>query len=213
MTWIRNIGAEPMLAVNLGTRTATDAARLVEYANHPSGTTLSDLRRQHGHESPFDVRLWCLGNEMDGPWQIGHCSADEYGRRAVQAAQMMRLVDPTIELVLCGSSGPDMPTFGAWERTVLEHAYEHVDFLSLHAYYEPTDGDVASFLASATAFEDFILTASAIVDDVGRRHKTSHTVRLAVDEWNVWYKSDAGENEPTQVVRSSLSTRRRVQHR
>src|SRR5699024_6799599 len=112
-------GVEVMEAVNLGTRGVDAARSLVEYANHPSGTYLSDLRRANGAAEPFGIKLWCLGNEMDGPWQIGQKTADEYGRLAVEAAKAMRLVDPEIELVACGSSNSGMPTFGAWEQTVL----------------------------------------------------------------------------------------------
>ena len=80
MTWAAEAGVEPMMAVNLGTRGRPGGLDLLEYANHPGGTELSDLRRKHGAEDPYGVRLWCLGNEMDGPWQVGHKTADEYGR-------------------------------------------------------------------------------------------------------------------------------------
>ena len=109
--WAKRAGAEPMIAVNLGTR-GTDAARnLVEYCNHPGGSYWSDLRRSHGAEEPHAVGVWCLGNEMDGPWQIGHKTAAEYGRLAVETAKAMKWVDPSIELVACGSSKAAMPTF------------------------------------------------------------------------------------------------------
>src|SRR5437763_354855 len=146
--WARGLELEPMMAVNLGTR-GIDAARdLVEYCNHPAGTAWSDLRIRHGVTRPHGIRLWCLGNELDGPWQIGHKTAEEYGRLAVETAKAMRQVDPSIELVACGSSHSRMPTFGSWEATVLGHAYDEVDYVSLHAYYEETGGDRASFLAS-----------------------------------------------------------------
>ena len=149
MGWARRTGVEPMMAVNLGTRGVQEACDLLEYANHPGGTALSDLRARHGHREPHGIRLWCLGNELDGPWQIGHKTAHEYGRLAVETAKAMRQVDPGIELVACGSSSSSMPTFGAWEETVLDHAYDAVDHVSLHAYYEERDGDLASFLASS----------------------------------------------------------------
>ena len=189
MSWIRAVDAEPMLAVNLGTRGPSDAARLVEYANHPRGTQLSDQRRRDGDAEPFDVKLWCLGNEMDGPWQLGHTAAADYGRRAAAAAQMMRLVDPSIELVVCGSSGLEMPTFGEWDATVLEHAYQDVDYLALHAYYEEVGQDIESFLATAVEFEDFILKGLSILDATQSRLRSRRVLRLAVDEWNVWYQA------------------------
>ncbi|HYH32163.1 MAG TPA: alpha-L-arabinofuranosidase, partial [Pseudonocardia sp.] len=123
--WAEAAGTEPMMAINLGTRGIQEACDLLEYCNHDGGTYLSDLRRKHGAEQPYGVRLWCLGNELDGPWQVGHKTADEYGRLAAETARAMKLVDPSIELVACGSSNSGMPTFGSWEATVLEHTYEH----------------------------------------------------------------------------------------
>ena len=117
--WADTAGVEIMQAVNLGTRGIADAAALLEYSNHPGGTALSDQRRANGRTDPFGIRVWCLGNEMDGPWQIGHKTADEYGRLAAETARVMKWVDPGVELVVAGSSNADMPTFGSWERTVL----------------------------------------------------------------------------------------------
>jgi alpha-L-arabinofuranosidase len=132
--WCRAAEVEPMLAVNLGTRDGDAARQLLEYCNHAGGTALSEQRRAHGWDAPHGVKLWCLGNEMDGPWQMQAKTADEYGRIATETAKLMRWVDPSVELVACGSSGPNMPTFGAWEQTVLEHCFEHVDAISLHLY-------------------------------------------------------------------------------
>lgn len=198
--WCRLTGTEPMLAVNLGTRGADAAAELVEYCNVEGGTALSDRRRANGADEPHGVKLWCLGNEMDGPWQIGHTTADDYGRRALHAAQAMRRVDPTIELVVCGSSARDMPTFGEWERVVLEHTFDHVDHLSVHAYYQERNGDRASFLASGAAFEAFLTEVITIADAVAARRHSDKRITLSVDEWNVWYL-DAVEPDATLPLR------------
>ena len=189
MAWARQAQVEPMLAVNLGTRGVQQAADLVEYCNLPEGTALSDLRRSHGVDKPHEVSLWCLGNEMDGPWQIGHKTADEYGRLAAETAKAMRLVDPSIELVACGSSGRWMPTFGAWEQTVLEHTYDHVDYISLHAYYEEHETDRASFLGAAVDMDRFISEVVATADAVKARKRSTKQLRLSFDEWNVWYQA------------------------
>ncbi|MEU8704954.1 alpha-N-arabinofuranosidase [Streptomyces sp. NPDC048565] len=188
--FLRKIGpqAEPMLAVNLGTRGVQEAIRLQEYANHPSGTELSDRRAAHGDQDPFGIRLWCLGNEMDGPWQTGHKTAEEYGRLAAETARAMRQIDPTVQLVACGSSSRAMPTFAAWEATVLAETYDLVDHISLHAYYEETDGDRDSFLASAVDMESFIESVVATCDHVGARLKSTRKINLSFDEWNVWYQ-------------------------
>ncbi len=189
ISWCRKANVEPMLAINLGTRGVAEALDLLEYANHPSGTYWSDLRIAHGATKPHNIRMWCLGNEMDGPWQIGHKTATEYGRLAAQTARAMRMVDPDLELVVCGSSGSSMPTFGAWEAEVLTHTYDVVDFISLHAYYEETDGDLGSFLASALDMDHFIDSVVATADHVGAKLRSKKRIQLSFDEWNVWYLS------------------------
>jgi alpha-N-arabinofuranosidase len=189
VAWARGVGSEPMMAVNLGTRGVPEACDLLEYCNHPAGTFWSDRRRRNGVEAPYGIKLWCLGNELDGPWQIGHKTAAEYARLAAETAKAMRRVDPAVELVAVGSSHRRMPTFGSWEATVLTEAYEQVDYLSLHAYYEEKGGDRPSFLASAVDLDRFIDAAIATCDHVratGRHHKR---IDLALDEWNVWYQS------------------------
>ncbi len=188
-----------MLAVNLGTAGILDAADLVEYCNLPGGTRWSDQRRANGSPDPYGVRLWCLGNEMDGPWQTGHMDADEYGSLARQAANAMRLVDPSIELVACGSSGHDMPTFGYWESTVLEHTFEAVDYVSMHAYYQQHDDDRASFLASGAAMDRFIDDVVATVDAVAARKRSRKRLRISFDEWNVWYQSRFAGTAATEI--------------
>ncbi|MFC8243637.1 arabinosylfuranosidase ArfA [Streptomyces chartreusis] len=187
--FLRKIGpqAEPMMAVNLGTRGVAEALELQEYANHPEGTALSDLRVSHGDKDPFGIRLWCLGNEMDGPWQTGHKTAEEYGRVAAETARAMRQIDPRVELVACGSSSQSMPTFAEWEATVLKETYDLVDHISLHAYYWPENGDIDSFLASAVDMESFIANVVATADHVGARLKSKKRINLSFDEWNVWY--------------------------
>ncbi|MET9438476.1 alpha-N-arabinofuranosidase [Streptomyces sp. NPDC006551] len=191
MAFLKKAGpeTEPMMAVNLGTRGVAEAIELQEYANHPSGTALSDLRIAHGDKEPYGIRLWCLGNEMDGPWQTGHKTPEEYGRLAAETARAMRQIDPDVELVACGSSSQAMPTFAAWEAKVLEETYELVDHISLHAYYEEKDGDRDSFLASAVDMESFIENVVATCDHVGARLKSKKKLNLSFDEWNVWYMS------------------------
>ncbi len=191
VSFAKKIGpqAEPMLALNLGTRGVAEALQLQEYANHPGGTELSELRKSHGDKDPFGIRLWCLGNEMDGPWQTGAKTAREYGRLAAETARAMRQMDASVQLVACGSSGRGMPTFGSWEATVLEETYDLVDYVSLHAYYEEVDGDRDSFLASAVDMESFIESVVATCDHVGARLKSEKRIQLSFDEWNVWYMS------------------------
>jgi alpha-L-arabinofuranosidase len=188
MRWARAAGVEPMMAVNLGTRGVQEACDLLEYANHPGGTYFSDMRRKYGVEEPHGIRLWCLGNELDGPWQVGHKTADEYGRLAAETARAMKMIDPSVSLVACGSSNRGMPTFAAWEATVLEHTYEHVDYISAHTYYDPSDGDRPSILASAVDLDAFIREVVATADHVAAKQRHKRRLMVSFDEWNVWYQ-------------------------
>ena len=189
MTWSKLAGVEPMMAVNLGTRGVEEACNLLEYANFPGGTRYSDLRRAHGVRDPHDIRLWCLGNEMDGPWQIGQKTATQYGQLAAETAKAMRRIDPDLELVACGSSNERMPTFGSWEAEVLDHAYEYVDYISLHAYFEQTPTNRAQFLASAHTMDAFIEGVVATCDHIGAKKRSRRKLKLSFDEWNLWYES------------------------
>ncbi len=187
MDWAGKVGTEPMMAVNLGTRGLQDACDLLEYTNHPGGTYWSDRRIADGAANPFGVKLWCLGNEMDGPWQVGHKTAAEYGRLANETAKAMRLIDSEIELVACGSSNSAMPTFGAWETEVLEHSYDAVDYISLHAYYEERADDPLTFLAQAVNMDHFIEDVISTADAVRAKGRHRKRINLSFDEWNVWY--------------------------
>ncbi|WP_084077408.1 alpha-N-arabinofuranosidase [Demequina sp. NBRC 110057] len=180
-------GLEPMMAVNLGTRGVAEAVALLEYCNGEAGTKWADMRIANGREKPYGVKLWCLGNEMDGPWQIGHKDAHEYGKLAAEAGKAMKLTDPSIELVACGSSSMQMDTFGSWERTVLSYTYDIVDHISMHAYYEELDGDRASFLGSGTAMERFVERVVASADAIGAEKRSDKRITISFDEWNVWY--------------------------
>lgn len=192
--WCRETGHELMMAINLGTRGVLEALDVLEYANHPSGTELSDMRAANGSPEPYGVKMWCLGNEMDGPWQVGHMTPEEYGSIAARTAAAMKMVDPELELVACGSSSAHMPTFGEWERIVLEKCYENVDFVSCHAYYQERGGDLETYMAASRDMDYFIDTVVATVDHVKHKLKSSNTVNLSFDEWNIWYLDEHNES-------------------
>ncbi len=187
LQWCERVGTNAMLGVNLGTGTPQSACDLLEYVNGTLPTKYADLRRSNGHAEPYSVKLWCLGNEMDGPWQICAKTAEEYGRIACETAKMMKWLDPSIELVACGSSYRSMPTFGEWEKTVLAHCYPYIDYLSLHQYYQNNDGDVGTFLARSVEMEGFIREVSEICRAEKARIGSEKDVYLSFDEWNVWY--------------------------
>jgi alpha-L-arabinofuranosidase len=195
--WAKAAGTEPMMAINLGTRGIQEACDLLEYANHPGGTKYSDLRRAHGSADPFDIRLWCLGNEMDGPWQIGHMPAREYGRKARDTARQIRIIDRTLQLIACGSSNTNMPTYLVWDREVLEECYDQVDAISLHNYYgntpAQTGGSAARYLALNLDMERQIHEVAAVCDYVQGLRKSPKRLWLSFDEWNVWYRARGGQ--------------------
>ncbi|MFZ2987209.1 alpha-N-arabinofuranosidase [Ideonella sp.] len=209
MDWSRKVGIEPMYGVNLGTRGPDEARHYIEYCNHPGGTKLSDWRQQHGYAEPHNIKFWCLGNEMDGPWQICRKTAEEYGRIALETGKLLKMVDPTIELAACGSSAHDMPTYGSWENTVLEHAFDVVDYISLHTYFSkystlaamgqgsqnPDDLlSTGDYLAQIETTGHFIDEIVAVADAVAARKHSPKRVMLSFDEWNVWYRARHGEH-------------------
>jgi len=204
--WCRKADAAPLVAVNLGTRGPEEARTLLEYCNHPGGTALSDRRRANGFPEPHRIKTWCLGNEMDGPWQIGGKTAVEYGRVACETAKVMKMIDPQIELVACGSSHISMPTFGAWEETVLDHTYEHVDYISLHTYYGNTDNNTPRFLGRSLDMDRFITTVANICDLVKTKKHAKKDIHLSFDEWNVWFHSNEADRQqaPWQIAPALL---------
>ena len=193
--WCKKANTSPMYSINLGTRGPEQARDVVEYANHPGGSKFSDLRIQNGKKDPLNIRLWCLGNEMDGPWQMGAKTAYEYGRIANESAKMMKWVDPSIELVACGSSSSEMPTFGSWEYEMLSECYDNIDYVSLHRYYGNPTGDTPGFLARAMDTDEFIRTVVSICDAVKGKKHSKKTISLSFDEWNVWYHSGEQDKE------------------
>jgi alpha-N-arabinofuranosidase len=196
ITWARAVGTEPLFGLNFGTASAEDAAALVEYCNVEKGTKWSELRRSHGFEQPHGVKFWCVGNEMDGPWQIGHMPAREYGAKATDAARQMRAVDPSVKLIACGSSGPFMPTYIDWDRTVLEECYDEVDGISLHRYFgntEETNHDSQTYLAMNLAMDRQIEEIVAVCDTVRAHKRSGKQLFLSFDEWNVWYRARGGD--------------------
>lgn len=210
--WCRRVAAEPMLAINLGTRGLESAIDLLEYCNHPSGTYLSDLRISHGYKEPHNVQYWCLGNEMDGDWQTGHKTAEEYGRLAAETARAMRMLSPDLKLVSCGSSHTGMPTFPEWEADTLTHTYDVVDYVSLHQYFDNFAQDTADFLAKSLETDRFIKTVIAVCDYVKAKKRGKKDIMLSFDEWNVWYHSktkddDTMKNNPWNTVPRLLEDR------
>jgi len=193
MQWCKKVGTEPMLALNLGTGTPEMAAAWVDYCNTAAGTRWSDLRREHGYENPHGVRYWCLGNEIDGPWQQGHKTAEDYGRLAAETCRAVRAVDTSVELIAAGSSNTQLSSYLGWDRTVLEQCYDEVDAISLHNYYgnteEWTGNDSSRYLAMNLDMERQINEVAAVCDQVRKQRGSTRSLWLSFDEWNVWYRT------------------------
>lgn len=207
--WAKKAGTQVMMAVNLGTRGIADACNLLEYCNHPGGAKYSDMRIRNGHKEPHNFKVWCLGNEMDGPWQFGHKTMEEYGRLAAETAKAMKQIDPSIELVSCGSSNDHMPTYPQWEATTLEHTYDYVDYVSMHQYYGNERNDTQDYLACSDDMDRFIHTDEVTLDFVQAKKRGKKQIHLSFDEWNVWFHSkqqddDSMTNRPWQVAPSLL---------
>ena len=194
--WAKQADTEIMMAVNLGTRGSDEARQLVEYCNSTTDTYYANMRRKNGFEKPFGIKLWCLGNEMDGPWQMCAKTPREYARIACETAKLMKWTDDSIELVACGSSNAGMPTFGEWEETVLRECYDYIDYISLHNYYGNRDNNTEAYLGCSMGMDWFIKKVAGICDKVKAEKGSDKQINLSFDEWNVWFHS----NEQDQKI-------------
>ena len=201
LTYVQKLGAEPYICANLGTGTWTEAQRWVEYCNSSEDTAITRLRKKNGRAEPWKVTYWGLGNEMDGPWQMGHRTAEDYGKFALEAAKLMKWTDPRIKLVAAGSSnyGPNADWIG-WNRTVLDYLKHHVDYLSLHLYVGNPENNFGEFLASSVELGDRIHTAAGLIDAALSGQPSGHRIYIAWDEWNVWYRARGDKEHGRHIL-------------
>ena len=183
--WAKRADVEVMMAVNLGTRGAQEAQNCVEYCNLSTDTKYAAMRKENGFEEPFNIGLWCLGNEMGGLGQIGRKTSDEYGSLALETAKHIRRIAPDIKLSVCGSSHINMPFYGEWDYKVLDYTYDFIDYISIHQYYS-NSCDIKDYLARATDFDSYIKSIVAVCDAVKAKRKSQKTINISFDEWNVW---------------------------
>ena len=207
LQWAEKAGCEPMYTINLGTGDINDALSIIEYTNHPGGTYWSDLRKQNGHKDPYGVKIWYLGNEMDGPWQIGSWQKDPrgYGIKAHEISKAMKWVDPTIQTVVCASSSPFLASYPQWDMDVLEQCYETVDMISLHHYHPAPPGDIGAYLGGSAAFEEYINTEIALCDTVQAKLRSTKKMMLSFDEYG-YVIQDKGEYEFGRAGHAPLSS-------
>lgn len=197
--WAEQVGSDIIMTLNLGTGNQQDACDLVEYMNFPGGTTLSDLRAAHGKREPYGIKTWCLGNEMDGPWQIGHKTSGEYARLAVEIARALRKIDPALSFVAVGSSHEMLDTYPEWNREVLMQLYDDVEYLSMHKYIGRPDNTQAEYLISPLDMEQQIRETIAICDHVKAVKRSKKTMWIAFDEYMPSNPDWKGEPEPWQT--------------
>lgn len=193
LSWAGKVKTEPLYTVNLGTGNIQDAMDCVEYSNHAGGTYWSDLRRKNGKEDPYGIKMWYLGNEMDGPWQLGSWEKNPtgYGVLCNETSKAMKWIDETIETAVCGSSAPFMEHFPEWDEAVLDQCYDTVDYLSVHHYHFAPPGDYKALLGGSHFYEDFINTEIAMCDFVASKHRSPKKVMISFDEYGAMVKPNA----------------------
>ncbi len=187
ITWCKKTTREPMYAINLGTKGIDSATNVLEYCNHPSGSYWSDLRIKHGYKDPHNIKMWCLGNEMDGEWQVGHKTAYEYGRLVNEVAKSMRKFDSSLELIVAGSSSDMMSTYPDWEREILENSYDSIDYIALHKYWTNYEKNTSSYLSNNIPLQDYITTVEGTINYVKAKKRSKKNIKISFDEWNPWY--------------------------
>lgn len=201
LSWCKKVNTKPIMAVNLGTRGAQDACNILEYCNFTDGTYWSDLRICHGYKKPHNIKVWCLGNEMDGPWQICKKNAGDYGRLVCETGKMMKRIDRDIELVVCGSSGTYLDTYPEWDAEVLEQSYDYADYISAHMYIERKGKNLLDFLASTVELDNYIKSITAVCDYIAAKKRGKKKINLSFDEWNVIPKTcDEDEKEEWKIA-------------
>lgn len=190
LQWAEKIGTSPIYTLNFGTGNLQDAMDCVEYTNHPGGTYWSDLRIKNGHKKPYGVKTWCLGNEMDGHWQLGSWekNPEGYGTLCHEASKALKWIDSTIETVACASSASFMDHYPEWEAKVMDKCYDTVDYLALHHYHSAKPGDVLSLLGGSLYYEDFINTEVAMLDYIQAKHRSPKKVNISFDEYGAFYR-------------------------
>ena len=201
LTYAEMLGTQPYICANLGTGTWTEAQQWVEYCNSAEDTAMTRLRKQNGRTEPWKVKYWGLGNEMDGPWQMGHRSAEDYGKFALEAAKLMKWTDPNIKLIAAGSSnyGADVD-WTAWNRTVLDFLKDHADYLAIHRYVGNPQNDYDGFLASSVELDERIKITEGVIQAAVSRQTNHRPIYIAWDEWNVWYRARGAQQRGRRIL-------------
>jgi alpha-N-arabinofuranosidase len=201
MDYVARVGTEPYICVNLGTGTWVEAQRWVEYVNSSQDTAVTRMRKKNGRQKPWNVTYWGLGNEMDGPWQMGHRTAEDYGKYALEAAKLMRLTDPSIKLIAAGASNfrPGADWIG-WNKTVIDWLKDYADYISMHLYVGNPDNNYPEFLASSLDMDQRIETLAADIAKAMAGRTDGRKMHIAFDEYNVWYRARGNSQRGRQIL-------------
>jgi alpha-N-arabinofuranosidase len=184
------MGSENIVCVNLGLASIMDAVYWVEYCNYKGGTYYSELRGKNGHKEPYGVKIWDLGNEVDGlPWELGHKNAEDYIEIAREAAKAMKSVDNTIKLVAAGSSWYTPDTWDDWNRKILTGLGDRIDYISIHSYWENSPDYYSYMGASAMIFEQRIKITTNEIEAVSATKSFKNPIYVSVDEWGAFGRS------------------------
>lgn len=205
LVWCEKVGCEPIVAVNMGTGTPLEACELLQYCNGTVGYWAEE-RKKNGHEQPYNVKYWCMGNEMDSDLQIGHLTAQQYAEKASLTAQMMKAYDPNIKLVFCGSTSFVLPTFPEWDRTVLRVCFNYLDFISCHRYYQydkKTGKDKAEFIGAYKNLDNGIKTLKRVIKEICEEKGIDKPIKISMDEWNIWYQGEGNDDTSKWFVETA----------
>jgi alpha-N-arabinofuranosidase len=205
LTYCERLKVEPYLCINAGLGSVEDARNWVEYTNESANTCWAQQRRKNGRDKPWDVKIWGLGNEIDGPWQLGHKNADDYAKFALEAAKAMRRADGSIKLIASGSSnfGPGADWVG-WNRTVLERLKNEIDYISLHTYVGNRTDNFEQFLAFGRDLDDRIEVVKGQIRAVRVGNPDARPIQIAFDEWNVWYRTLVPGSTEYDIAKTGL---------
>jgi len=201
LEWCRLVNAEPFIVVNAGNGTPEEAARWVEYCNSKADTYYASLRHRYGRQDPYEVKIWGIGNELYGKWQIGFClDGAECARRTIEFANEMKKVDPNIKLVAVGCEDPE------WNLEMIKNAGEYFDYLSVHIYIKG-DRPYRELAAVSQDIERRLRNVYGLIQSARRRYGIEKEIKIAFDEWNVWHpEAKAPLHEQVTTVGDAVLT-------
>jgi alpha-L-arabinofuranosidase len=198
MAWCQAVGTEPVICLNMGTGTMEEALAWIEYCNGTGNTYWASKRRENGHPEPYNVRMWGLGNEMYGEWQVGHRTAEDYVATAKVWGRAIKRLDPELSLVSCGNQG-----INDWDQIVIDGLAPIIDYHSLHLY--TGSDDYWTNVLAPHYTERMLGLVRELIDRARYRQRINREINVAYDEWNVWFRTDDGQLEERYNLSDTLA--------